>query len=125
VSLTIARVSPHEAAAKLAEGWVYIDVRPDDEFAEGHPLGALNVPYTRHEARFVEAVRAAVGADAKLVLGCKSGLVSLYAAEMLAQGGYEVVEQRAGFDGVRGTFGELKEPGWARLGLPIAAEDDS
>jgi rhodanese-related sulfurtransferase len=119
----ITRVSPAEAAAKLDEGWIYVDIRPDEEFAEGHPTGALNVPYMPDATRFVARVRAAVGGDAKLVLGCKSGLVSLYAAEMLARAGYEVVEQRAGFDGTRGPFGELREPGWARAGLPVARED--
>jgi len=116
--MRITRISPREAAEKLAEGWVYVDVRDELDFEEGHPRGAINVPYTRHEERFVEQVRARTGAK-KLVLGCKSGIVSVHAAEMLARAGYEVVEQRAGFDGSRGTFGQLEEPGWARLGLPI------
>ena len=38
---------------------------------------------------------------------------------MLARAGFVVVEQRAGFDGAHGTFGELTEPGRARLGLPV------
>lgn len=117
--MQITRISPREAAEKVRQGWVYVDVRPDDEFEEGHPAGALNVPYTRDEARFVAAVRAAAGERAKLVLGCKSGIYSLYAAEMLARAGFEVVEQRAGFDGARGTFGQLEEEGWARAGLPV------
>jgi rhodanese-related sulfurtransferase len=121
----IERISPQEAAERLAAGWVYIDVRPEDEFAEGHPRGALNVPYSRDTSRFIAAVSATVGAGAKLVLGCKSGIVSVHAAEMLASAGYDVVEQRAGFDGARGTFGELKEPGWARLGLPVAREEET
>jgi len=121
----ITRVSPREAAAKLEAGWRYVDVRPDDEFAEGRPSGAVNVPYTRHAEVFVARVRALVGDHAKLVLGCKSGLVSVHAAEMLEVAGYEVVEQRAGFDGARGPFGELREPGWARLGLPIERDEES
>jgi len=116
--MSITRISPQEAAEKLAAGWVYVDVRDDIDFEEGHPRGAINVPYTRHEERFVEQVRGRTNAK-KLVLGCKSGIVSVHAAEMLARAGYEVVEQRAGFDGSRGTFGQLEEPGWARLGLPI------
>src|SRR5947209_19770454 len=112
----ITRISPQEAAEKLAQGWVYVDVRDELDFEAGHPRGAVNVPYSRNEARFVETVRARTTAR-KLVLGCKSGIVSVHAAEMLARAGFEVVEQRAGFDGARGTFGELAEPGWARLGL--------
>ena len=108
----------------LARGWVYVDVRDELDFAEGHPRGAVNVPYSRDERRFVAAVRAATCAT-RVVLGCKSGLLSVYAAEMLSRAGFEVVEQRAGFDGARGTFGELVEPGWARAGLPVEAEEES
>jgi rhodanese-related sulfurtransferase len=119
----ITRISPQEAAEKLADGWVYVDVRDEIDFEEGHPRGAINVPYTRHEERFVELVRARTDAK-KLVLGCKSGIVSVHAAEMLSRAGFEVVEQRAGFDGARGTFGQLDEPGWARLGLPVDVDVD-
>jgi rhodanese-related sulfurtransferase len=121
--MSILRLSPQEAADRVAAGWTYVDVRRDDEFADGHAPAALNVPYSRDESRFVAAVRAAVGSSAKLVVGCKSGLVSMHAAEMLERAGFVVVEQRAGFDGARGTFGELKEPGWARVGLPVVRED--
>jgi rhodanese-related sulfurtransferase len=122
--MAVTRISPGEAAEKLAEGWVYVDVRSEDEFEEGHPAGALNVPYTRDEPRFVDAVRAKAGDGAKLVLGCKSGIVSVHAAEMLARAGFEVLEQRAGFDGSRGTFGQLAEPGWARAGLPVERTEE-
>lgn len=119
----ITRISPREAAEKLAQGWVYVDVRDELEFEEGRPRGAINVPYTRHEERFVELVRQKTNAK-KLVLGCKSGIVSVHAAEMLARAGFEVVEQRAGFDGTRGTFGQLEEPGWLRVGLPTESDDE-
>jgi rhodanese-related sulfurtransferase len=115
----ITRISPQEAARKLEEGWLYVDVREDDDFDAGHPRGAINVPYTRDEARFVARVRERAAGATKLVLGCASGIVSVHAAEMLARAGFVVVEQRAGFDGAHGTFGELTEPGWARLGLPV------
>jgi len=38
------RISPQEASAKLAEGWTYVDVRTVQEFEDGHPPGAVNVP---------------------------------------------------------------------------------
>ncbi len=121
--MQITRISPHEAAAKLAEGWVYVDVREEIDFEAGHPRGAVNVPYSRNEERFVAAVRAATTVK-RVVLGCKSGIVSVHAAEMLARAGFEVLEQRAGFDGARGTFGQLEEPGWERVGLPVDREED-
>ena len=40
----VKRVTPSEAAALLAEGWSYLDVRSIPEFEEGHPAGAANVP---------------------------------------------------------------------------------
>jgi hypothetical protein len=44
---------------------------------------------------------------------------SLEAAEVLVAAGFaNVVDQRAGWDGARGDFGELLEPGWKRLALP-------
>ncbi len=121
--MQVARISPQEAAAKLAEGWVYVDVREEIDFEAGRPRGAVNVPYSRNEERFVAAVRAATDAR-RVVLGCKSGIVSVHAAEMLARAGFEVLEQRAGFDGARGTFGQLEEPGWERLGLPTDRDPD-
>ena len=120
----ITRISPQEAAEKLTEGWVYVDVREEIDFEAGHPRGAVNVPYSRHEERFVEQVRAATPVR-RVILGCASGIVSVHAAEMLAHAGFEVLEQRAGFDGTRGTFGQLEEPGWERLGLPTDREEDT
>ena len=40
----VKRVLPKEAAALLAEGWAYLDVRSIPEFEQGHPPGAANVP---------------------------------------------------------------------------------
>src|SRR4051812_21955325 len=40
----VKRVLPREAAALLADGWAYLDVRSIPEFEQGHPPGAVNVP---------------------------------------------------------------------------------
>ena len=37
-------VTPEEAKALLDQGYVYVDVRSEQEFESGHPAGALNVP---------------------------------------------------------------------------------
>ena len=37
---------------------------------------------------------------------------------LVAAGFTNVLEQRAGWDGARGSFGEIVEPGWKRAGLP-------
>jgi rhodanese-related sulfurtransferase len=110
------RISPAEAQAKMNEGYTYIDVRTPEEFAEGRPAGAVNVPLADD---FAAQVGARYAKDAKLVLGCRSGNRSMRAARALLAAGYtNVLEQRAGFDGARGPFGEIAEPGWMRTDLP-------
>ncbi len=123
----IKRVSPAEAKQLLDEGWTYLDVRSEPEFAAGHPAGALNVPVMHAGPRgmspnpdFVAVVEALYPRDARLVVGCKSGQRSARAADMLAAAGYgSLVDQRAGFDGPRDAFGQMTEPGWSPAGLPV------
>ena len=123
----VTRVSPQEASEKLAQGYTYVDVRTAEEFADGHPAGALNVPIA-HAAGgsmtpnpdFARVMEALFAKDARLVVGCKSGGRSLRAAQaLLAQGFTAVVDQRAGWDGVKNAFGQVTEPGWSRVGLPV------
>jgi rhodanese-related sulfurtransferase len=118
----IARVSPGEAAQKLSDGWTYVDVRTTQEFEAGHPAGALNVPIAHREGpnpEFIRVMKARFPADAKIVVGCKSGTRSARAAQALAAGGFEnVVDQRAGWDGTRSPFGQVVEAGWLGAGLP-------
>ena len=124
----IARISPAEAHAKLSEGYVYVDVRSEQEFDAGHPAGAYNVPLMHMGAGgmvqnpdFLRVMNAAFGKDAKVVVGCKSGARSLRAAQALVADGFEqIIDQRAGWDGTRDAFGQVKEPGWSRAGLPTA-----
>lgn len=124
------RVSPGEAARLIEdEGYVYLDVRTPEEFVLGHPRGAYNVPSHAQGPHglgenpdFVRVVRAAFSLDAKLVVGCQTGSRSQDASALLAEAGYAVVEQRAGFGGVRDPFGRVTERGWRALGLPSADE---
>lgn len=118
--MSVTRISPQEAHAKMSEGYVYVDVRSEEEFSHGHPAGAVNVPFVEPGGGFLPLVLAAFGRDARLVLGCKSGKSSLRAAHLLLDAGFvNVLEQRAGWDGVRDAFGSVKEPGWSRAGLPV------
>jgi rhodanese-related sulfurtransferase len=113
----VSRISPVEALAKMREeGFTYVDVRDPDEFADGHPEGAVNVPLS---PAFAEVMVDTFDTDAPIVLGCQRGVRSLTAAKALEEAGFtRVLEQRAGWDGARGIFGELVEPGWVRLKLP-------
>ncbi len=120
------RISPQEANEKLAQGWTYVDVRTAEEFADGHPTGAVNVPLMHRgpggmapNPDFMPVMKAAFAKDAKIVCGCKTGGRSLRAAQMLVDEGFQsVVDQRAGWDGARDAFGQMSEPGWSRAGLP-------
>jgi rhodanese-related sulfurtransferase len=113
----VERISPLEAHDRMVrEGYVYVDVRTTEEFAGGHPASALHVPL---DEGFVAAMERRFAKDARLILGCHSGVRSLRAAELLVAAGFtRVLEQRAGYDAARGPFGEITEPGWRRAGLP-------
>lgn len=127
--MTVRRVSASEGYALVQEqGYAYLDVRAVPEFDTGHPPGAYNVPLLTpragggmdENAAFVEQVRAALPSDTKLVVGCATGVRSLRAAELLQGAGFtDVVEQRAGIDGVRDAFGRVREKGHRAEGLPL------
>ena len=114
----VTRISPEEAYAKMTnEGFAYVDVRTEAEFAAGHPAGAYNVPIA--EPDFVRVMVARFGKDAKIVVGCRSGGRSLRAAQTLQREGFtSVLDQRAGWDGAATPYGQITEKGWARLELP-------
>ncbi len=116
----LTRISPAEAHAKMTnEGYRYVDVRSPEEFAAGHPTGAWNVPLTAG-GDIADAVEQSFEKHDKIIVGCKSGIRSVTAAKALLAAGFtNVVEQRAGWDGARGAFGEIVEPGWKRCGLPF------
>src|SRR6185312_7378724 len=115
------RVSPTEAKALLDQGYTYLDVRSEPEFAAGHPTGALNVPFAhagpggmKPNPDFLPVVQALFPKDATLVLGCAAGGRSLNAARAMIGAGYtQIIDQRAGFGGARDAFGKVVEPGWA------------
>lgn len=122
------RVSPVEAKQLMDdEGYTYLDVRTEAEFVAGRPAGAKLVPIMLAgpggmvpNPDFLKGVEALFPKDAKLVVGCKAGGRSAKAAAALTGAGYtNVIDQRAGFDGARNSFGQVTEKGWAESGLPI------
>lgn len=78
-----ARVTPPEAAQRVAGGAVLLDVRTPGEFASGHLQGALNIPLDQLAGRVGELDR-----DKGVVLYCKSGTRSARAAGVLQQAGF-------------------------------------
>ncbi len=114
----VERLSADEAFELMRDhGYVYVDVRDEDEFDEGHPEGAYNVPFTfsasGENPDFVPVCVRTFGKDAKMIVGCKSGVRSARAAKTLTDAGFrDVKDLRAGFFGTRGPFGEKVESGW-------------
>ena len=125
--MSFSQLSPAEALAKMREGYTYVDVRTESEFSEGRPAGSINVPWLVDgpidpvpNAAFLATMTARFAKDALLVVGCKAGARSSKACAALVGAGFTaVLEQRAGWDGTRGAFGEIKEPGWWRANLPV------
>lgn len=123
----VKRISPKEAHEKMGEGYTYVDVRTEEEFAQGHPEGALNVPILlpgnagmAPNPDFAKVMAASFAPNTKIVVGCKAGGRSMRAAQLLTQEGFtDVLDQRAGWDGARSEFGQIAEQGWSRAGLPV------
>jgi rhodanese-related sulfurtransferase len=127
----IESVTPREAKRLVdEEGYTYVDVRSVPEFEQGHPQGAVNVPIAhmtpggmQPNPDFLKVVRASFAPDSKLVLGCKSGVRSMRAAEALTQAGYtNLVNMDGGFGGRYGPSGTLIQAGWAEEGLSVSTD---
>lgn len=109
----------------------YLDVRSVPEFEAGHPVTAINIPIMHFtpgsgmspNPDFPNVIEAVLRKDAKLIVGCKSGVRSARACEMLTQLGYtDVSNVRGGFVGAMDNSGRVVEPGWSMLNLPVCSE---
>lgn len=110
---------------------LYLDVRTEGEFAQGHPAGAINIPVVFFKGPgqmevnddFVAVAAAVLPKDRKLVVGCMAGGRSQRACEMLEAAGYaDLTNVRGGFGGARDASGALVVPGWRDAGLPVSTE---
>jgi rhodanese-related sulfurtransferase len=93
-------VQPGEVAARVAEGWMLLDVRTDDEWADGRIGGSVHIPMDELMQRLDEV-------DDRVVCVCAVGARSARVAQFLNGQGYEAVN----LDG--GLYA------WASSGLPI------
>jgi len=128
--MELPRVSVVEAKRRVDEdGWTLVDVRSVAEFDEGHPQGALNVPFLNKTAQgmipngdFVATLkgRFADPAAAKLLVIGAMGARSVRATQELRANGFvEACDVKGGFNGERDDDGAVINPGWADAGLPI------
>lgn len=116
--MPITHLSVTDAHAAQARGIVYIDVRSTQEFALGHPAGAINVPLTEPDEDtgqtlpnpdFVRVMTTNFAADAPLLIGCQTGGRSVRASQMLDAFGF------SNLINVKGGF-----VGWTTCELPVA-----
>jgi rhodanese-related sulfurtransferase len=128
------RIDVPQAHAALQEDpkAVYLDVRSEQEFAEGHPEGAINIPIgtpnpvqQRLEPNpdFLAVARAVIPAEIPVIVGCKAGPRAELAARVLAEHGYADVRWvLGGFHGMTDPMGNVVAPGWSQLELPSSRE---
>ena len=110
---------------------IYLDVRTEAEFAQGHPAGAINVPVVfikgpgqmELNGEFVDVVAKTLPREKKLVVGCLAGGRSQRACELLEAAGYsDLTNVRGGFGGARDASGGMVVAGWRDAGLPVSNE---
>jgi rhodanese-related sulfurtransferase len=99
-------VSRKELLERLCCGTATVlDVRPEDEFRQGHVPGAVNIPLSQLERRLAE-----LPVDREVVAYCRGPwcVLSFEAVAVLRQRGYQVRRLEDGF------------PEWKVAGLPVA-----
>ena len=132
--MAVKEITPQQAHKFLTANpdAVYIDVRSEREFANGHPAGAVNIPVAFPDptrgmtmnADFVKVVEANFTHDKKVVVGCQAGPRSNAAAGFLQQAGFANISNMVGgFGGMRDPMGKVIAPGWAASGLPVSEDN--
>jgi rhodanese-related sulfurtransferase len=109
---------------------VYLDVRSPEEFAQGHPAGAFNVPLaflepgrgpSQPNPEFLQVAGRHFPTDTILLVGCLSGGRSQRACDLLARAGFTNLSNvEGGFGGGRDRTGGVIR-GWRDCGLPTAS----
>lgn len=80
-------LSPQEVTNKVnREDAVVVDVRPEDEYRQGHIPGSVNIPYSRLSEHLGELRDYG---DRPLIMACNLGNHSSAAGRMLRQQGFE------------------------------------
>ncbi|XP_043712536.1 thiosulfate sulfurtransferase 18-like [Telopea speciosissima] len=101
----IVSIDVHKAKDLLQLGYRYIDVRPAEEFKEGHIdfENILNIPYTLitpegrvKNPQFLKQVSSAYSKDDNLVVGCRLGIRSVQATTDLESAGFKHVNNMEG-----------------------------
>jgi rhodanese-related sulfurtransferase len=131
--MSIKQVEPPQAYEILQKDpkAIYVDVRTEEEFAQGHPAGAINLPVVflkpgaapQPNESFLDVAQKVLPRDRKLVVGCMAGGRSQRACELLEQVGYsDLTNVRGGFGGARDASGAVVVVGWRDAGLPVSRD---
>ncbi len=127
-------ISPEQAKEILESDGnaVYIDVRTEVEFVNGHVPQAVNIPVVwpdpatrqmKPNPDFVNVVSAHFSKGKRIIVGCQAGGRSQFAAELLTKDGFQdVSNMQGGFGGARDPMGQVIAPGWSQLGFPVEME---
>ena len=104
---TFTQISQEEAMQMMRDesGYLIVDVRRPDEFAESHIAGAVNVP---NESIEDEMPAELPDRDQLLLIYCRSGNRSKEASQKLAEMGYTRVYE---FGGINTWEGEIVSGG--------------
>ncbi len=132
--MAVKEITPQDAHDILTNdpSAVYIDVRSEREFCNGHPAGAVNIPVAFADpARgmvpntdFVTVVEKNFTKDKRIIVGCQAGPRSAAAARMLDQAGYQdIANMLGGFGGMRDQMGRVTAPGWSASALPVSQDN--
>jgi rhodanese-related sulfurtransferase len=113
----VQRLPSKDMPALMKKGYVYLDVRTPEEFAQMRVPGSVNIPYMYNSAsgrtpnaEFIKQVEAKYPSSKQLlIIGCATGKRSAVAAAALAAAGkYSNMVDNAG-----GLYG------WVDAGLPV------
>ena len=85
----ITEITPETAAGRLADGYLVLDVREPDEYAEGAIPGAIHIPRGHLEAQIENRIS---DKTTPVVVYCAGGVRSAFAARTMGELGYSTVE---------------------------------
>jgi rhodanese-related sulfurtransferase len=102
MSVESGSVTASDVAELVAAGALLVDVREDDEWADGHAPDAILLPMSQFSARVNE-----IPSDRLIICVCHVGGRSARVADALNEAGWQAVNLTGGMEA------------WQRAGLPV------
>jgi rhodanese-related sulfurtransferase len=129
--MSVKNIGPEQAKDILEKDAdaVYIDVRTEQEFINGHVPKSVNIPVVSPDPAtrqmmpnpdFVKTVSGKFAREKRIIVGCQAGGRSQFAADLLDKDGFQdVSNMQGGFGGARDAMGRVLAPGWTQCGFPV------